>query len=764
MIFFSLIYLCILYIHGRPLAIARSSPPSAQFHCPRQPNVVLPLSRINDGICDCCDGADEPDGACADDCEQVLAAERAARAQAEADFAAGSQKRAAEMAEFTDLLKETVAEIEQLTKDELPRLEAEVKSADVEVRNAKLSYMNGRFAAVKATVSDAIKDIGRVATFEEIRTLIVTTCHLAGELADANGDNHSRNKSTCLPLRLAGLDLAFVWEDEDIVEYKATIRRAEANGGDMMLPEVAELLVKNAQNGNGMVTFGRDDSKGSSAGSASGSSTSNNERDYDAYGDDDYHRYHDDDGYHHDEDDEEDYHRGEDDGVEGRAVVAADEDDQGAELESDENKEARRAAITSSIASARLSASRSPFVSQANALKEKIDSLLTESEDNATDGEDVDEKIENDDEKEEPTTTKKEDAEEASGADAEDPAFDPQSLQMTRGALDRRLQHIQKGTSFATSAMVLLNALEDDHGDDHGGLKQDMINLAVMTIYHSQLGAGDIAELFYLAMMGSDPSPAAEESEGTCASIYSAICPPTVERRSGVELPPSLLIEAAKTRCGERVAIVATECSGDSSYLPSSISDGFSGYFVPQQFSENDTLGKVYVAMNSLSALVDTVSETERNKLDRDSALNETRNKLRNLEDKIGGRDEPKYGADGELYGIRDSCHAMESGKYEYEVCIFQKATQRDKGQKTGGTNLGLWAGMSRDEETGQRVMKWNKGTKCWNGPARSATVYLTCGAETKLLTADEPSTCEYAFTMESHIACDDEFKQELGL
>ena len=196
MFLFSLIYLFILYIDIRGRPLARSSSPSAQFQCPQQPNVVLPLSRINDGICDCCDGADEPDGACADDCEQVLAAERAARAQAEADFAAGSQKRAAEMAEFTDLLKETVAEIEQLTKDELPRLEAEVKSADVEVRNAKLSYMNGRFAAAKATVSDAIRDVGRVATLEEIRTLIVTTCHLAGELADANGDNHSRNKST----------------------------------------------------------------------------------------------------------------------------------------------------------------------------------------------------------------------------------------------------------------------------------------------------------------------------------------------------------------------------------------------------------------------------------------------------------------------------------------------------------------------------------------------------------------------------------------
>jgi hypothetical protein len=737
--------------------VRRCSPPSAHFQCPRQPKVILPLSRINDGICDCCDGTDEPNnGGCTDECEQALAAERAARAKAEADFAAGSQKRAEEMAEFAVLLKEAVAEIELLTKDELPRLEADVKSAEAEVRDAKLSYMNGRFAAVKATVSDSIKEIGRVSTLEEIRTLIVTTCHLAGELVDAKGGSQSLNKSTCLPLRLAGLDLAFIWENEDIDdEYSVTIRRAEAAGGDMMM-EIAELLVENAQNDNGVVTFGKDDNKGSGAGS-SGSSYG---RDYDAYGDDDYHRYHYDDDYPYDGDSEEDYHHSENDSDEradaaDAAAAAASEVAEAGEPGSDGKKEARRDAINALVSSTRLLTSRSPFISQAGALKEKIDSLLSEADaDHTESGEEGGEEIESKEGEVLADDTTSGDCEE------DEPAFDPQSLQMSRGALDRRLRHVQKGISFATSAAVLLNALENEHHNDLDGLKRDMINLAVMTIYHSQLSAGDISDLFYLAM----DAPAVEESEKICTSIYTAICPPTTETRSGVAVPPSLLVNAARTRCEERVPIVATECSGDPSYLPSTVSDGFLGYFVPQFFSEDDALGDVYVAMEALSALVDTVSEAEQKRIDCVSALSQAQNKLKTLEDKIGGRDEPKYGSNGELYGIRDSCHSVESGKYEYEVCIFKKASQRDKGEKSGGTNLGQWVGMSRDEETGQRVMKWDKGTKCWNGPERSATVYLSCGAETKLLTADEPSTCEYVFTMESHIACDDDFKQEHGL
>lgn len=35
-----------------------------------------------------------------------------------------------------------------------------------------------------------------------------------------------------------------------------------------------------------------------------------------------------------------------------------------------------------------------------------------------------------------------------------------------------------------------------------------------------------------------------------------------------------------------------------------------------------------------------------------------------------------KYGVDGELFMLRDACHKLEHGKYEYEVCIFGQATQ----------------------------------------------------------------------------------------
>jgi len=116
-----------------------------------------------------------------------------------------------------------------------------------------------------------------------------------------------------------------------------------------------------------------------------------------------------------------------------------------------------------------------------------------------------------------------------------------------------------------------------------------------------------------------------------------------------------------------------------------------------------------------------------------------------------------KYGVDGELFMLRDACHKLEHGKYEYEVCIFGQATQRDIGQKNGGTNLGSW--QSESIEDGQRKLKWDGGTKCWNGPVRSAEVSVTCGAETKLLTADEPETCRYVFAMESPTGCDDDFK-----
>lgn len=715
-----------------------SPPSSSQFQCPQQPNLHLAPSRINDGTCDCCDGADEPLDTCPDQCTEILAAERAARAKAEADFVTGSQKRSEEMAEFGKMLRETVAEIEKLTKSELPTMESEVGELDNAVRDGKMRYMTGRFDAVK-TIVDSVADIGRVATMEEIHTFIVTACHFAGELMDVLGHDRSRNKSTCLPLRLAGLDLGFIWEDENLDKtYSATLRRLEEKSS--ILSEVADLMIKNAESQDGAVTFGKDDNV------VATSSHRQGHRNHPPpdYGDDDYHYHHDDDEYPHEGDEDEEGDSGDAEEEEG-----TNDNDNTADVDAgSDSSDGRKEAVMKTISLTRLATSRSLFLAQARSLKDKVDAIIKESEsDGDEDGEGGDNQAE--------TETDTE-------AEEQPPAFDPQAVQMTRAALDRRLKHVEKGEMFATSATVLLDALEQTSPDT---LKQDMINLAVMTIYHSQLSAGDVADLFYLTMMGADETdPSASAEEETCSSMYSALCPPTTETRSGVSLPPKTLFDAAKARCEDRVSAAPSGCPGDSSEIPNSIADGFSGYFVPQHYAENDPLGDLFQPLSTVSSLVSQVSNLEAAKKDRDSELSKVRGKITDLEDKIGGRDEPKYGADGELYGIRDSCHIVESGKYEYEVCIFKKATQRDSGQKGGGTHLGNWVGMSRDEETGQRVMKWDKGTKCWNGPNRSATVYVTCGAETKLLTADEPSTCEYVFTMESHIACDEAFKRDHGL
>jgi protein kinase C substrate 80K-H len=133
------------------------------------------------------------------------------------------------------------------------------------------------------------------------------------------------------------------------------------------------------------------------------------------------------------------------------------------------------------------------------------------------------------------------------------------------------------------------------------------------------------------------------------------------------------------------------------------------------------------------------------------------------LEEEMGGRDHSKYGSQGELYSLRDTCHSVQEGKYIYEVCIFGSAVQKES-DDASGTQLGKWKKIKVDPETGIRTMEWTNGAKCWNGPHRSATVHVTCGAGNKVLSAEEPDTCRYVLEMESYIACDDSYKQRHGL
>ena len=139
--------------------------------------------------------------------------------------------------------------------------------------------------------------------------------------------------------------------------------------------------------------------------------------------------------------------------------------------------------------------------------------------------------------------------------------------------------------------------------------------------------------------------------------------------------------------------------------------------------------------------------------------------------EEIGGKDGDYLGKDGELHAIAEQCFEIVAGKYTYEMCIFGKAEQKE-GSKKSGTKLGTWQGIEYIDDLKEhdnilgstRVLKWDKGAKCWNGPKRSATVYMTCGTENRVISANEPDTCRYVFEMESYLACDDEYKTKLGL
>ena len=50
----------------------------------------------------------------------------------------------------------------------------------------------------------------------------------------------------------------------------------------------------------------------------------------------------------------------------------------------------------------------------------------------------------------------------------------------------------------------------------------------------------------------------------------------------------------------------------------------------------------------------------------------------------------------------------------------------------------------------------WSNGAKCWNGPHRTMTATLVCGASERMLSVDEPSVCEYTSVVETPAVCTD--------
>lgn len=111
------------------------------------------------------------------------------------------------------------------------------------------------------------------------------------------------------------------------------------------------------------------------------------------------------------------------------------------------------------------------------------------------------------------------------------------------------------------------------------------------------------------------------------------------------------------------------------------------------------------------------------------------------------------FGPDRALAALHKKCVSLEVRQYTYEVCFFDKVTQKEG---YSSTSLGVW---TKSDDV-HREMRFENGQGCWNGPARSAQVSLSCGpppadgAVARVLSVDEPSKCVYAIKVSTPAAC----------
>lgn len=737
-----------------PLSSAAASAASF-FGCPKQPLLRLPLSRINDGICDCCDGSDEKQQQhhCPNICDAVLAADRETRQKLEQDYSIGSQLRASSIMDFRTWHDDMQVRIQRYSKQDIPDFEWKVQQAKKALIKAQLEFVKKWTLTVEEvlrqpTLRDFVTNNShlhhhhyqqrqhRGMGVRDLALLIISLCQLSGETSADQVTSNGR----CVPFDRASLDIGILWDSsEDDGEEdgnKPTFQVFDAENEESLVDYAEKLLARleGSDNRRNNKMMGKKKQKEEEEGSSSNSNNNHAKR-TEPENDENRHDLNDHDDFYYDEDDLghlEDFNKKKEQVSEN----VGDTNDKGDESN---NGNADDVAVKSLLENLPLLAVRDSFKGNAKSL---LASLPT------TDDKEVD-------------TDAKENDGSAVAEDeiSDDGGVDPMALTMVRSTISRRLGNIVRGETSSKSAAASVYSLIEKSNS----ALDDLQRLAIMTMYRSNVTSEDVAEIIYTLIFPSEGQEG-DGSDQSCSTSWSRWCPlvKTVSQNGD----KSLIVAAAERRCSKLEDTVGV-CSGKEgeqekgAKFPLIVPDGYFTYYEPKVRSHDDELSYFFSAMDSLS-IPEELTGAKKKVEDLDKKLSSSKRELEKFEAEIGNSDALKYGIDGELFTMRDTCHKFESGKYEYELCIFGKATQRDIGQKSGGTSLGSWDKVL--SENGQRTLRWDRGTKCWNGPQRSADVLVTCGRTTKVLSADEPETCRYVFTMESPIACDEQFKMNNSL
>jgi protein kinase C substrate 80K-H len=693
------------------------------FACPQQPSLKLAFSRVNDGICDCCDGADEKEsGQCADVCNEVLAAERALRAKLVADYEMGSKIREDSISQYETWIGEMKEKLHTLKNVDLAKLVGERSVLDTQLKDAKMTFSkNWAYVLMDhiPTLNSLTSLVGRNKSgdsehmnVDDLSSLIISLCWLSGEVSN----DHVLN-GRCVPFDRASIDVGIMWDHSDKADDNALSKFQYLDlESEVSLLKYAEKIIALAK--------GNDTDE---------SSNKNKRRkrkiDYDD--DDDMNR---------------DFLAEDDFGEDDETIETQSENESEDENPPDNNGPSLEEMVQSRLHRLHLFGTRELFKEQADVLLK----LTPPAEEGGGDEESPAEDSANDE------SAEKEDT---------NTSIDPIAMNMAKSTISKRLLNIQRGIASAKFATRHIISLMKKPPTGNLSIPTIIQMLAIRMIYHSQISSEDIAEVIYTTSSTFRPDMEVDPSTCPATSPWDHMCPPRAfPLDDGAAFPPDFIVSAANRLCEERSSAMAGVCTAqddlDVNDFPTSIDEGYYNYYAPKAREESDEVNSAFSIVTPLLAMPFKLSKliSEANKLD--DEMNTIKKEVHSLERDMGGEEENKFGFQGELFMLKDTCHTVESGKYEYEVCIFGKATQRDIGQKQGGTDLGKWQIMQMDPENGVRTLKWTGGTKCWNGPQRSAEVVVTCGgSETKLLTADEPETCRYVFTMESPIGCDPLFK-----
>lgn len=110
--------------------------------------------------------------------------------------------------------------------------------------------------------------------------------------------------------------------------------------------------------------------------------------------------------------------------------------------------------------------------------------------------------------------------------------------------------------------------------------------------------------------------------------------------------------------------------------------------------------------------------------------------------------------ADPALRALHGKCVKGTFTQYDFELCAFEHVQQYEHGSVIA--RLGSWGSWKLGTARPNSVMVYDGGDGCWNGPKRSVTVTLECGAVDEIVSVDEPNRCAYDMLFKTPAVCEE--------